>query len=426
VKVTLNEATPFATAATPADGQGRLLVQLISPGWGSSGYYSQPVLEAAAADKIWPAGTHMYLDHPTDTEEFERPGRSVRDLAAVTTEDARWDPTLGALVAEVRVFSTWRTAIADMAESIGVSIRGGAEGQTGEAEGRSGFVLSRLVEGDSVDFVTHAGRGGRVLQILESARKAVAEARNVGTWVESRIHRDFTVIADEMFGDGRLTREERITLSGAIGDALAGFVARLEADAPELYNRDLWEEPAPGIPAVSETVPTSPAGPPATANESLKEDNMATTQIEEARLRQLETDAGRALVLESERDTATQRAETAELALAESSARLIARPIVAAVLNAAETLHPVTRQRVIDAVVESVRVGADGALDTVAITLAATEARTNAEAEAAAIAETHGVGTPRGLGGHTSTDKPGDGISEAEYAQRLGLNVKGA
>jgi hypothetical protein len=243
--VALVENRPVAEALQPADGAGRFLVQLITPGWGSSGYYPQDVLESAARDRVWPAGTHMYLDHPTESETYERPERSVRDLAAVTVENARWDPTRGALVAEARVFSPWRQPLAEMLDVIGVSIRGAAEGEMGEAEGRRGRVFTRLVEGTSVDFVTHAGRGGKVLQVLESARGRTTahEARNVGQWVESRIHRDFTTTADEMFGDGRLTREERITLSGAIGDALAAFVARLEADAPDLYQRDLWDEP---------------------------------------------------------------------------------------------------------------------------------------------------------------------------------------
>jgi hypothetical protein len=242
VRVTLAESTAFGSAATPAEGPGRLLIELITPGWGSSGYYSQDLLEAAGRDRIWPAGTHMYIDHPAESEMFDRPERTVKDLAAVLTEDARWDAAAGALVAEARVFSHWRQPLVEMADVIGVSVRGSAEGELGEAEGRTGRVFSRLTAGESVDFVTRAGRGGKVAQVIESARHRVTEARNVGQWVESRIHRDFTVLADEMFGDGRLTREERITLSGGIGDALAAFVARVEADAPGLYERDVWDQ----------------------------------------------------------------------------------------------------------------------------------------------------------------------------------------
>lgn len=254
--VAVVENRTLAEAATPAAGPGRLLIQVITPGWGSSGHYAPDVLEAAARDRVWPAGTHMYIDHPSESETYDRPERTVKDLAAVLTEDARWDATAnggaGALVAEARVFSQWRQPLADMAEAIGVSIRASAEGETGEAEGRRGRIITRLLVGESVDFVTHAGRGGKVLQVLEGARTPVLEARNVGQWVESRIHRDFTATTDEMFGDGRLTREERITLSAAIGDALAAFVDRVETDAPQLYTRDVWDQPPGAAKAATE------------------------------------------------------------------------------------------------------------------------------------------------------------------------------
>lgn len=241
VRVPMVEAAGTAAPTSP----GHATIQLITPGWGASGYYSEQVLQEAAAARVFPVGLHMYMDHPTATEEAERPVRSLRDLAAVLTEDARWDPARGALVAPARVLGPYRPMITEAAGDIGVSIRGYAEAEQGEAQGRRGTVFTRLVAAESVDFVTKAGRGGRILAITESARH-VAEARNIGQWLESRIHQRFTIVADEMFGDGRLTREERITLSLAIGDALGAFVARVEADAPHLYERDPWTEPPGG------------------------------------------------------------------------------------------------------------------------------------------------------------------------------------
>lgn len=409
--VALVESRPVAEALTPADGPGRFLVQLITPGWGSSGYYAQDVLESAARDRIWPAGTHMYLDHPTESETWERPERSVKDLVAVLEEDARWDPTRGALVAEARVFSRWRQPLAEMLDAIGVSIRGAAEGDLGEVDGRTGRVFTRLVEGTSVDFVTKAGRGGRVLQILESTRTSTQEARNVGQWVESRIHRDFTVLADEMFGDGRLTRDERITLSGGIGDALAAFVARIEADAPGLYERDIWDEPpTPGTSDAVENGPTSVPSRPAgqsTATES-QEDTMATTQIEESRLAQLEKDAGRATALESERAAAVQRAEEAEAKLAE--ARKTANTAVAErVVREAFDAAGVTAPKTITRLAASAPLTDTGDVDEAAL-------KTAAEESAAELAEGQGAGRVRGFGTPTRLPEQGgtDDLSEAE------------
>lgn len=70
----------------------------------------------------------------------------------------------------------------------------------------------------------------------------MVQEASLGQWLESRIHLLFTEIADGLFGDGYLTREERIGLSNAIGDALAAFVAATETNAPEVYARPRWQE----------------------------------------------------------------------------------------------------------------------------------------------------------------------------------------
>lgn len=514
-RLMLTEAQPAGRVREA--GAGRLQVQLITPGWGSSGYYAPEVLEAAATDRVFPAGTHMFIDHPTESEQYDRPERSVRDLAAVLTEDAHWDGE--ALVAPVQVLGPHRPLLTDpaVAEAIGVSIRAAAEvTEGGEADGRRGRIIDRITEGISVDFVTRAGRGGRILQVLESARgtATVAEARSIAAWVESRIHRDFTLLADDVYGDGRLTREERITLSSAIGDALAAFVARVEADAPQLYQRDLWDDPqdtsadavearsirvrlggdvASFIAAVdaahrhlaeatandrreqlsaavrdahatdegvwtwvrdfdetagvvwfeldgdaenagifqqsftvadddttvtltgdpvevtvrTEYVPVDPAGQAPTTQES-EEDTMP--QIEEARLRQLEEAEGRVPTLEAERDAARR-----ELAI--ERARNTARPIATAVVGESTTLPAAVQARVVESVVAAVAVGEDGQLDEAALRQAAESARTAAEAEVAAIAESLGAGRVRGLGSTTTTTS-GD-VSEADVDAEL-------
>jgi hypothetical protein len=242
-QATLAEAVASGSAAA-----GRMLIQVITPGQGSSGYYSPAVCEAAAP--LVRAGTPMYLDHPTESEDFERPERSLRDLVAVFTGVGQWDADRQAVVAEARVFAPYREVISEMAPYIGVSVRGDGRIVEGDVNGTRRKVVESISKIMSVDFVTAAGRGGRVLELLESAR--VQESRNIGQWVESRIHRDFTVMADDMAGDGRLTREERIQMSSAIGDALAAFVSNLEANAPQLYQRDLWDDPRDTVAAALE------------------------------------------------------------------------------------------------------------------------------------------------------------------------------
>jgi len=249
------------TRILEANSDGSFLVQVISPGWGSSGYYSAAVLEAAGKSKVWPAGTHMYFDHPDAIEAEVRPERSVKDLAATLTEDARWDSSRESLIARVEPVGLGKTVLVDEAfrKAIACSVRASAEFVVGEAEGRKGVIVKEIFADtfNSVDFVTHAGRGGMILEsaraavdtdvpavfLRESAVAKIREARNIGQWIESRLHLELTQLADNMFGDGRLTREERISLSSAVGDALTAFTSDLEASAPQLYTRDLWAEP---------------------------------------------------------------------------------------------------------------------------------------------------------------------------------------
>jgi hypothetical protein len=230
---------------------GTVPIKIISPGWGTRGYYSAEVLKRDGP-KAWPAGTHMYLDHPSLTEAADRPERSLRDLAGVLETGAIWrddHPQGPGLYADSNVFPQFREAIAAMAPHIGISIRASGTGKHGEAEGRTGSIVESITHGHSVDFVTKAGRGGEVLALAEAAGLELTppadleEAGTVGVWFESRIHQSFTCLADDMYGDGRLTRAERIALSSAIGDALDAFTAAVTAKAPALFDRNRWDDP---------------------------------------------------------------------------------------------------------------------------------------------------------------------------------------
>lgn len=150
---------------------GTIPVKIITPGWGSSGYYSAEMLERDAPK--FKAGTKMYWDHPTASEERERPERSLRDLAAETVSDARWEPQGEAgpgLYAQAKVFSPYKSAVDELGPHIGVSIRALGKTQVGTAEGKVGKLISEISRVGSVDFVTEPGAGGQVLQIFESAR----------------------------------------------------------------------------------------------------------------------------------------------------------------------------------------------------------------------------------------------------------------
>jgi hypothetical protein len=245
-------------AEAPKDRPGRLLIRLISAGWSLNGnYYPAEVLKRDGAN-AWPRGTQAFIDHATDDEDYERPAGSVKNLAAIQTEDAHWDEDTQSLVAWTRLLEPWRTPLTDMAKAeaeegipvIGMSIRAWVTAARGERDGRTGNIVSAIDQGRSVDFVTKPAAGGAILAVLESIQQhqtPVAEAASIGTYLESRLHLTLTSYADDMYAEGHLTRDERIALSSAIGDGLGAYTARIEADAPQLYERSRWAEaPADG------------------------------------------------------------------------------------------------------------------------------------------------------------------------------------
>lgn len=243
-------------------GPGRMLVRLIAAGWSMNNrLYSPTVLREAAQSRAYAKGTKCYVDHATPEEEEAHPSGSVKSLAATLTEDARWDEASQSLVAEVRLFEPWRGPLTDMAmaESIGMSIRAWTTGRYGESDGREGYIVERIEAGRSVDFVTTPAAGGAIISVLEAVGNPVAEAANLGAWLESRLHLALTTYADEMYGDGRLTREERIVLSSAIGDGLQAWTTRVEAEAPQLFTRSRWDEPDPAEPAYASEADVTPA-----------------------------------------------------------------------------------------------------------------------------------------------------------------------
>lgn len=499
----LSERASIATAPDAHTGTG--IVQIITPGWGSSGYYSPGVLAEAAAAKVFGKGTKMYVDHPTESEAYERPERSVQEIAGVLTEDARVDAD-GGLVAAMQVVKRWREPIAELAslDAIGCSIRAAGVTESGEAEGRRGPIVTALTEGRSVDFVTDAGRGGKVL-VLEADRlhmaeavsnaawgdvsqadytieqwrraclihpdqtsddkgdyklpvrmpdgtlnrnavhaaaqrfgqiagvsaddkkaaarklvglyrsqlkedppasllsaagmsESVSEARNIAQGFESRIHQNFTNMADDAAAEGHLAREERIALSGAISDALDAFNKRIAADVPHLYQRDPYQD-APN------NVPVNPAGQSTTPHES-KEDNMA--QIEEARLRELEEAHGRVPTLEADLAEARAAREAAEAALALRDRADRIRTLI----GEAEQRHGVEFSRLeVAGLIAGAPLTTDGALDeTVLVAQLDAEAKPIAEAAPSPVT---------GFGGTTPSNTGTDNTGLAESLKAL-------
>lgn len=268
------------------ESSGNLLLRLITPGWGSSGYYSESLLQEAATNKVWASGTPVFFDHPSESERHDRPERSVRDLAAVMVTDAHWDGE--GLVSEAKVIGPYKDLITDptFIEAVGMSIRADGEGEVGEAEGREGVIVTSLTEGHSVDLVTKAGRGGKILAVMEAARGPVTEAMADGETrnrLEAILPKDHYLIDFDPDAKTVVYRDwgvEGLCLQSYDESGLTGEVTRVYSKTTYV---PVGEEPTPSNP--------TPVG-------ETKENGMA--EIEEDRLQVLEESHGRVESMEAE------------------------------------------------------------------------------------------------------------------------------
>lgn len=134
---------------------------------GSSGFYPAEVLRRDGAS-AFPAGTHVYLDHPSETEEIDRPERSVRDLAGFLVDEARFEsgPDGTGLFARIQFIEDVKDRIKSLAEHVGLSIRAAGDVE----ESATGRIVRSITQGLSVDVVTRAGAGGRLVTMTESSK----------------------------------------------------------------------------------------------------------------------------------------------------------------------------------------------------------------------------------------------------------------
>ena len=453
----IHEATPGGLGEVTE--KGIVPIVIASPGWGSSGWYGPKVLENAATAKVFGKDLHLYMDHPSESEQHDRPERSVRDLVAVLAEDARWDSTRG-LMAEAKIFKPYRDLFRDedFVKAIGVSLRAYADTTVGEAEGRKGTIITELLAAESVDFVTKAGRGGMVLSALESARTRVDEAtsndtrealnaalraaygaEDVWLWLRdfddttawftredadsSAIYQQAYALADDgtaVLADGDpievRARTEYVPVTATTESSTSPQITRvidallvaapLSVDTTQGRAVTAWLNEA--APRASLSVP-APAGQSTTATES-EGDDMATTQIVESRLAQLEKDSERVQSLESENAAAAQRAEKAERDLALYRTREAARPAVTRTI--AESGLPVRRQA---RLVESVLAGVQQDTTPEAVVEATNRAVADEQADIAELAESLGVGTVRGFG-QTVAESSGYSVDDFDAA----------
>ena len=250
---------PLVERAVSTDGT--VPVKIVDPGWGSSGFYSAEVLKRDGP-RVFKAGMHMYADHPTAEEESARPERSIKDLMAELTEDAKWQddgPKGPALYSRAKILDSWRPFVEQAAPHIGLSIRAMGRASAGEAEGRRGPIIESLVSAKSIDFVTQAGRGGSILQLQESLRadpsgeatKPAAQSRNPQQEQSMITEQEIQSLREAAAKADRLETEvARMKERNLVADATA-YATRSISDAglPDVTKKRLIESLAKNPPA---------------------------------------------------------------------------------------------------------------------------------------------------------------------------------
>ena len=375
--------------------------------WGSSGWYGREMLERDGP-RVWPAGTQVYMDHPGATEQHDRPERSVRDLAGkiVTTPAYEAD----GLYADVEFYPHVAPIIEAMWEDVGMSIRAAGTAESGERDGRTGPIITSLTEGISVDVVTRAGAGGKLVALLESARATVHEALPGGLVADDLEQRlddalgpeawvvDFT---DEWLvyrtwggGDERVLVQQSYTADEQGRITLTG--------TPQRVSRRVTYD-AHNLPSISAGIAmeSTPKGEPV----------MAQIQIDEAEHKRLTEASEKLATIEAERDSAVQELEEARKATAEAN-RAADAATVDRIIGAAGVEFSALEAKGLRADVPM----QDGRLDVPAFEELVKEAATAKAAES-------GAGRPSGMGVVSESTNE---FSEADLNGILGITQKGA
>lgn len=170
--------------------------------WGSSAYYPAEVLERDGS-RVFTEGLKMFQDHPKESDEYERPERSVRDMVGKLVSEAVYEadnPEGPGLYADVEFYDSFLSSINEKHQDVGLSVRAQGLTEDGEMDGRFGPILVGLLAAKSVDVVTQAGAGGKLTSILESDRDLAGRPieSTEGTSVTDVTKEDFDALATKL------------------------------------------------------------------------------------------------------------------------------------------------------------------------------------------------------------------------------------
>lgn len=253
-------------------GKNRWRARLIRKGAGSSGFYSEEALKNTGPI-AFPVGTKINSDHHASWREIEeQPAGSVTTLiGAVATEPVFEDD---GLYAEVQFSDDWAPFVEQFAPILGLSINAFGYGEEMTETGLpviEGFIPSPL---NTVDLVTVAGAGGKLLELVESFRETSAKIES-----EVPVRTDRTKMTPEEIQ--ALTEAIKVAIKEAVTPAPV-VEPNPEGDKPEVKVSDVAEA------LVEAELPKAARGAVykslengATLEEAIKEQKELITQLQE-------------------------------------------------------------------------------------------------------------------------------------------------
>jgi len=186
----------FALESVATDVAGVRRVRLISPGKGSSGFYTAEMLNQFVAEAL-PKGTLVYLDHTSAEDEAQRDGtRSIKDVAGKFVTDPIFEadaPEGAGSYTTIKFTKAVNSLLEDVGDAIGVSV----EVHDGKKDAQGNITEMRYTPLNSLALVPVPGRDGRV---FENFRATASESQK-----EEGL--DMPLTQEEMKGIAEMARD---------------------------------------------------------------------------------------------------------------------------------------------------------------------------------------------------------------------------
>lgn len=214
-----------AGALGSKSGGRKYRCKLIEAGQGSSGLYSADML-AEYGPQAFPVGTHSYLNHKSYDEEWNQPERRVQDIAGVLVSTPEFYEN--ALWGDIEFNSQGAALVEELKDHIGLSIY--AIGESEEYDGGVNITKMLYSPLNSIDIVTRAGAGGKIMELAESFRAPSAEPT---TTTDSRGEITERIEMDEKDIE-RIVEAIKTSLVPALKEALTPPVVEPAEDKKEL------------------------------------------------------------------------------------------------------------------------------------------------------------------------------------------------